>query len=793
MSDSSSLCFSIDVLSDGSEYNGNTATLFLSLWKSSNTASDTAGICQDDASLLARYAVAGCPCDVLSRAAADQRFKLGNVHAVFGCDPVNTLAEVSALPGLLYASHRATLTVAVLSDADRIERLVQTIHGSHVHPTVRICQLPSDDDSARAPQWWNVYEDCHIVVHARRWFGRRLAPVKMHQDRNSTTVDAISLKGPFTKRQRQGSFNGIDLTCVVYLYTIRRLVAKCDSSTSCCNNSILMIPEVAPPEVLDDMDAICLELPIVASAAANGLDCAASILARLVIQSRRAPKECNSVMPDFDIPTFVLETNNTANVDPGLLVRAQQQTRAWRDQCAATASLLQHFPFQASATPMDSDTIKQQVNHRAKIALLTGKSVLFIVHMDKKLKNMTVAHVSCLDRNRLREEIGRKHSQCDSGSCTNDNQQNGSGDRASWPLHLQQFLAFRDDMDRDDALLPSCTDDVNEIVLDDCTNETASDHRIERADGTVERSPHLLILGTGCASPSPYRGASGYALIFPINEEHAMSGAMRRLSEVVIAVDVGEGYCTQWNRYALGRPFSSISLIWISHAHWDHFGGLVNLLIQIACDTDKRCGKQPKPGNIPYVVATSKVLSYLTVMFGKNSQYFQAISIDDPAGMSQAIADVNLHLLTPIAFWENVKVDHSCATYGFILGLRRAIIHQHPFTFCYSGDTRPCWRLVQTFWQLSGRHSSDGRMDLLLHEATYDESETVMSIAKKHSTVLEAIRVGRDMDTRRLVLTHFSQRYSTIPSVAMEVSKDGRRMQVAVALDGMMVSLFSTR
>jgi ribonuclease BN (tRNA processing enzyme) len=778
MSDSPSLCFSIDVLSDGSEYNGNAATLFLSLWKSS--ASDAAGICQDDASLLSRYAVAGCPCDVLSRAAADQRFKLGNVLAVFGCDPVNTLAEVSALPGLLYSSQQATLTVAVLSDADRIERLVQTIHGSHVHPKVRICQLPADNDRACSPQWWKVYEDCYVIVHARRWYGTRLATDKTHQERVSTTVDAVSLKEPLTKRQRQGSFNGVDLTCVVYLYTIRRLVAKCGSSTG-CSNSILMIPEVAPPEVFDDMDTICLELPIVASTAANGLECTASILARLVIQSRHSPKELNSAMPDFDTPTFVLETNSSADVDPGLLVRAQRQTRAWRDECAATASLLQHFPFLAYATPLGSDAVKQQVVHLAKIPLSTGKSVVFNVHMDKKLTSVSVAHVSCLDRNLLREEIDTKHSHC--------NQQNGSGDRAFWPIHLKQFLAFRDDIDSDHTVLLSSADDENEILLDDC--ETASDHRVERADGTVERSPHLLILGTGCASPSPYRGASGYALVLPANEEHETSGAKQRLSDVVVAVDVGEGYCTQWNRYASGRPFSSIALIWISHAHWDHYGGLVNLLIQIASDNDRRHGK--RPCNLPYVVATSKVLSYLTVMFGRNSQYFRAIPIDDPAGMSRAMAEVNLRVVTPILFWENVKVDHSCATYGFLLALKRSINHQNPFTFCYSGDTRPCWRLVHAFRQLSVRSGRNGRIDFLLHEATYDESETEMALAKKHSTVQEAIRVGRDMDARRLVLTHFSQRYSSVPFVAMESSKDGCRMQVAFALDGMMVSLFSTR
>ena len=48
-------------------------------------------------------------------------------------------------------------------------------------------------------------------------------------------------------------------------------------------------------------------------------------------------------------------------------------------------------------------------------------------------------------------------------------------------------------------------------------------------------------------------------------------------------------------------------------------------------------------------------------------------------------------------------------------------------------------------------------------------------MAKKHSTMSEAIDVGRRMGARRIMLTHFSQRYQKIPSLdeTMEIKVDG--------------------
>lgn len=51
----------------------------------------------------------------------------------------------------------------------------------------------------------------------------------------------------------------------------------------------------------------------------------------------------------------------------------------------------------------------------------------------------------------------------------------------------------------------------------------------------------------------------------------------------------------------------------------------------------------------------------------------------------------------------------------------------------YSGDTRPCDRLIE-----AGQNAT-----LLIHEATLEDDMKAEAIAKKHSTTAEAIEVGQ--------------------------------------------------
>lgn len=75
------------------------------------------------------------------------------------------------------------------------------------------------------------------------------------------------------------------------------------------------------------------------------------------------------------------------------------------------------------------------------------------------------------------------------------------------------------------------------------------------------------------------------------------------------------------------------------------------------------------------------------------------------------------------------------------------------FKFSYSGDCRP-----SKAFAITGKDST-----VLLHEATFDDELVGDAVAKKHSTTSEAIGVGVAMGAKRVLLTHFSQRYQKIP------------------------------
>lgn len=96
------------------------------------------------------------------------------------------------------------------------------------------------------------------------------------------------------------------------------------------------------------------------------------------------------------------------------------------------------------------------------------------------------------------------------------------------------------------------------------------------------------------------------------------------------------------------------------------------------------------------------------------------------------------------------EVDHRAARcYGIVL-------RGPDWSLAYSGDTRPSDNLVS-----AGRN-----VDVLIHEATFEETEPEMAHMKGHSTVAQAIDVAQRMGAKRLLLTHFSQRYPKLTRIS---------------------------
>ncbi|KAL4095432.1 hypothetical protein PRIC1_008806 [Phytophthora ramorum] len=270
----------------------------------------------------------------------------------------------------------------------------------------------------------------------------------------------------------------------------------------------------------------------------------------------------------------------------------------------------------------------------------------------------------------------------------------------------------------------------------------------------------LIVLGTGSAAPSKLRASSGIYL--------ELSGTNAADVESML-VDCGEGTFGQlWRQFGsdVSRRIGGLRCIWISHNHADHHCGLVRVLYEFW--QLHRRGNSPRP---LVVIAPQSVLSYVASwlpQFLCNDSDDHLIQLVTCSDFNDPRHPLRYQLLSSIGYavtnLRSVRVFHCYDSYGLVLTL------QGGKKFVYSGDTKPCNELVLA--------SLDA--ELLVHEATFDDSMEQDAAMKKHSTVGQALDIARRMRARQIVLTHFSQRYPSLPPPV----SDGDRSSVLCAFDG---------
>ena len=99
-------------------------------------------------------------------------------------------------------------------------------------------------------------------------------------------------------------------------------------------------------------------------------------------------------------------------------------------------------------------------------------------------------------------------------------------------------------------------------------------------------------------------------------------------------------------------------------------------------------------------------------------------------------------------------------------------------TVVITGDTRPC----------DSTEVAAKNADLLVHEATFGDEEAERAVETGHSTAREAGQLARRANCRRLLLTHFSARYSRDAS-ELEGQARAEFPEVTIGKDGMEIEV----
>eukprot|EP01132_Coremiostelium_polycephalum_P004248 gene4248-5317_t len=251
--------------------------------------------------------------------------------------------------------------------------------------------------------------------------------------------------------------------------------------------------------------------------------------------------------------------------------------------------------------------------------------------------------------------------------------------------------------------------------------------------------PKILFTGTGSALPSKLRNVTGNYLGFENN--------------MGMLLDAGEGTYGQMYRFFGPKTIQDIiigvRIIWISHLHADHHLGIPRILIK-----REEFAKARGIENLPEVVVIgppqlTRFLSGLSEVVPM--RYHGVRILEESSVMNMTLKQMGIKSL------KNVPVIHCVDAYGVVVEMVNGI------KFCYSGDTRPCQLLAE-----------EGKDSLfLIHEATFEDEKKEDAIQKNHSTISEAIEIGKEMKAKWTLLTHFSQRYSSLPPFSIDHSTFG--------------------
>ncbi|MEE6257570.1 ribonuclease Z [Plantactinospora sonchi] len=266
----------------------------------------------------------------------------------------------------------------------------------------------------------------------------------------------------------------------------------------------------------------------------------------------------------------------------------------------------------------------------------------------------------------------------------------------------------------------------------------------------------LAVLGTASQVPTRHRNHNGYLL---------------RWDREVILFDPGEG--TQRQMTFAGIAATDLTRICVTHFHGDHCLGLPGVIQRLSLD------RVPHPVEAHYPAGDGQYFGRLR----------QASSFHETAELRELPVERDGQRFdTPAGWLEARRLRHPVETYGYRLvepderrmlperlaayGIRGPAVGElirvghldldgRRVTLDEVSAPRPGQRFafVMDTGLCDSVFALAERADLLVIESTFLDEDAALAAEVGHLTAAQAARVAAESGVRRLVLTHFSQRY----------------------------------
>jgi len=292
----------------------------------------------------------------------------------------------------------------------------------------------------------------------------------------------------------------------------------------------------------------------------------------------------------------------------------------------------------------------------------------------------------------------------------------------------------------------------------------------------------LTILG--CHSATPRANAHPTAQYLKINERH-------------ILIDCGEGTQVLLRKHKI--PFAKIKHIFISHLHGDHFFGLIGLISTFGL-LDRRTelhiyGPKGIKEIIVLQLKLSKSWTSFPLVFHELEQKTSDIIFEDKKIKVSTIPldhriytngflfqekegqrKLNMENITmepeiEICDYHNLKngKDFTRSDGSIIPNTDLTLPPKKNYSYAFCSDTFYKPDIVPLI----------KNVNLLYHEATFLEDKKELTERTKHTTAKEAGKIAHLANAEKLIVGHFSSRYSNLKLFKTEAETEFNNVELA--------------